>query len=216
MNYTKIYNDLIVKGKTRVLTEDIHTETHHIIPRCMNGNDSKENLVDLTPEEHYTAHLLLVKIYLGNRKLIHAAGMMAVSGKNLHRSRNKQYGWIKRKLVEVRREMMSGENSPNYGKPGHFTGGKHTIEAKAKISKAATGRILGPLSEETKNKISVSNIGKHSQNKSIETKKKISDTQKDVPWSQKRRNTQNKKDAESNSLFKKISLSLLSKTENVS
>jgi len=110
--------------------------------------------------------------------------------------------------------MMLGENSPNYGKPGHFTGCKHTKEAKEKISNAARGRILGPLSEEIKNKISTSNIGKHSQNKSELTKERISKAQKDIPWSQTRRNTQNRKDSDSKSLFKKISFALLSKTED--
>lgn len=202
MNYKNIYNNLISKGQNRII--EGYKEKHHIIPRCMGGNDDANNLVFLTAEEHYLAHQLLIKIYPDNRKLIHAAGLMSVSGKNLKRSRNKQYGWIKRKLSEARSEMMSGENHPNFGKPGYNTGNKHSDEAKAKISKAARGRILGPLSEETKNKISASNMGKHSQNKSAETKKKISETQKGVPWSGKRRK------ANSVSYLKRIELELAS------
>ena len=110
--------------------------------------------------------------------------------------------------------MMSGEKHPNFVKLGYNTGNKYSVEIKEKISKAATGRILGPLSEETKNKISISNIGKHSQNKSELTKKRISEARKGVPWSQIRRDTQNKKDSDSSSLFKKISIALLSNTED--
>ena len=39
MNYTKIYNDLIERAKTRKL--DGYKEVHHIIPRCMGGGNEK-------------------------------------------------------------------------------------------------------------------------------------------------------------------------------
>jgi hypothetical protein len=54
MNYFKIYKSLIERAINRNLEE--YTESHHIIPRCMNGTDDIENLVNLTPEEHYIAH----------------------------------------------------------------------------------------------------------------------------------------------------------------
>jgi hypothetical protein len=37
-------------------------EFHHVIPRCMDGMDDPTNLVELMPEEHLIAHLLLAKI----------------------------------------------------------------------------------------------------------------------------------------------------------
>ena len=60
MNYKKIYNALIERAQNRII--DGYAEKHHIIPRCMNGTDDKENIVELTPEEHFVAHQLLVKI----------------------------------------------------------------------------------------------------------------------------------------------------------
>jgi hypothetical protein len=65
MNYKKIYDNLISKGRNRVL--NCYVERHHIIPKCMGGTDDEENLVELTPEEHYVAHQLLVKIYPKNK-----------------------------------------------------------------------------------------------------------------------------------------------------
>ena len=57
--------------------KDVHS--HHIIPRCIGGKDSPDNLVNLTFREHFVAHLLLAKIYGG--KLWHAVKMMgAVHG----------------------------------------------------------------------------------------------------------------------------------------
>lgn len=97
MNYKRIYDNLIERAKTRTI--DGYTEKHHIIPRCMNGSDDDRNLVRLTPEEHYIAHLLLVKIYPDNSKLVYAANMMCVSSDshNGERQSNKRHGWLRRK-----------------------------------------------------------------------------------------------------------------------
>lgn len=96
MNYRKIYETLIDRAKHR---PDLigYTETHHITPKCMGGSNDPENLVVLTPEEHYLAHLLLTKIYPGNIKLSFAAVKMTAKTKTRKSSRNnKLYGWLKR------------------------------------------------------------------------------------------------------------------------
>ena len=56
MNYENIYNSLVTRGKNRVL--EGYKESHHIVPRCLGGNDDSSNLVDLTPEG--SAMLLLL------------------------------------------------------------------------------------------------------------------------------------------------------------
>ena len=91
MNYTKHYNLLISKAKTQD-TSGLYTETHHILPRCLGGTDDSSNLVKLTPEQHYTAHLLLAKMHGGG--LWFAAVMMCNGIKNRN---NKAYGWVRRK-----------------------------------------------------------------------------------------------------------------------
>lgn len=62
---------------------------HHIIPKCIGGTNDRNNIVALTPEEHYVAHQLLVKIHPTNDKLIFAAHRMGTSN-------NKLYGWLRR------------------------------------------------------------------------------------------------------------------------
>jgi hypothetical protein len=69
MDYRKHYQNLIATRKRRQLQEGEYYERHHIIPKCMNGNNDKNNLVVLTAKEHYIAHWLLVKIYPENWKL---------------------------------------------------------------------------------------------------------------------------------------------------
>ena len=107
MNYQKIYNKLINRAKNRNIMG--YVEKHHIIPKCLGGEDCKTNLVNLTPEEHYLAHQLLVKIHPNNPKLIHAAVMMIPN-----RPSNKLYGWIKRRWSESLTITQSGKNNSQH------------------------------------------------------------------------------------------------------
>lgn len=61
--YSKCYFRIIEKAKNRKL-DDIYVEEHHILPKSMDGDNSKENLVLLTAREHFICHLLLVKAVL--------------------------------------------------------------------------------------------------------------------------------------------------------
>lgn len=106
MNYRKCYDTLIERARFRTLHE--YTEWHHIIPCCMGGLDNSDNLVQLTPEEHYVAHQLLVKIYPTELKLASALIMMSVSSKKNKIRNNKAYGWVRKKFGD----SISGENNP--------------------------------------------------------------------------------------------------------
>ena len=108
MNYSKIYASLIETARKRTVTG--YTESHHIIPRCLGGDDSLTNLVDLTPEEHYLAHQLLVKIYPGNHSLVKAAIMMIPN-----RPSNKLYGWLRRRFAAVQSVSQAGAGNSQYG-----------------------------------------------------------------------------------------------------
>lgn len=103
MNYLKIYNLLVERAKTRVL--ECYTEKHHIVPKCLGGTDDINNLVALTPEEHFLAHQLLVKIYPREEKLIYACTRMTHHNSS-NRLNNKMYGWLKRKKAEVVSKQM--------------------------------------------------------------------------------------------------------------
>ena len=121
MNYLKIYKDLTARGqKDRGLE---YSERHHIIPKCMGGTDDASNISILTPEEHFVAHLLLVKIYPSNDKLVFAANMMSVaSPKSQRRLNNKRHGWLRRLNAEAQRNRV------------------FTDETRAKMSESALNR----------------------------------------------------------------------------
>lgn len=141
MNYKKIYTKLIEKAKSRQTTDIITGEIHHILPRCLGGTDDKDNLVLLTPEEHFVAHLLLVKIHKGNNKLIYAANMMTVGSPKHGRSSNKRYGWLRKQFKEACKGR-TGENNNSYGTV--WVTHLHTQETKKiKADALEEGWVLG-------------------------------------------------------------------------
>lgn len=85
MNYLRIYKLICVRGQLE--RNLLYKESHHIMPKCMGGNDISHNLCNLTAKEHYLAHYLLTKIYPDNIKLLYAFGMM----KNVNEFQNRNW-----------------------------------------------------------------------------------------------------------------------------
>lgn len=152
MNYALIYRRLVSRAQDRVFAG--YAERHHITPKCMGGQDDKANIVRLTPEEHYVAHQLLLKMYPDNTKLLYAATMLAMG--HAGRRTNKLYGWIKRRVAEDRRQPKSDEHIAK------LRGQKRTVEQRARMSDARTGKRT-PHSQQTKDKIAEAHTGKSGQ-----------------------------------------------------
>lgn len=69
MNYSAIYGRFILDRRTiecALRASDTYTEAHHVVPRAHGGDDMPANIIRLTPEDHFFAHLLLAKIYGGS------------------------------------------------------------------------------------------------------------------------------------------------------
>ena len=43
MDWTRVYLEIIDRARTRVIQKGIQRETHHIVPICMGGENTKEN-----------------------------------------------------------------------------------------------------------------------------------------------------------------------------
>ena len=112
MNYQKHYDLLIGRARNRVLSEG-YIERHHIVPKCMGGANSVENLVALTPEEHFVAHVLLVKIHPEHDGLICAVNKMCRGLKG--RRKRKLYGWLKRRFSEAQSRRQTGSGNSQFG-----------------------------------------------------------------------------------------------------
>jgi hypothetical protein len=184
MDYQKIYNALVDRGKIRILTG--YTETHHIIPKCLGGSDDKENLVKLTAREHYIAHKLLVKMFPYEFKLKYAFWMMCsmeTTTQLRYKVSSRDYEYAKQLIAtrhpETRNKISASlKRSYETGKRKKWNlGKKMPIEYGEKISKAKQGMVGTnkgiPMSESQKEKIRNTLLG-HEVTQS--TKNKISQT----------------------------------------
>ena len=189
--YKKWYNSIIASATHRTLTT--YTETHHIIPRSLGGNDSPINLVNLTAREHFICHWLLTKIHIGKErhKMLHALRMLRAEKNGQARYKTKitarVYANLKEEYALLQSNKLKGSGNGMYGKThsneakakisAANTGRPQTVDEKLKQIHAMTGKKRAPFSTEWK-----ANLSKNHKSKtgidcsiSIETRKKIGD-----------------------------------------
>ena len=141
-NKYKVWHDnIIAKAKNRIL--EGYKEIHHIIPRCVGGNNSKDNLVSLTAKEHFIIHMLLCKFTTGvaKQKMYFAFNAMCS-----YKSPNKTHKVTSRIAQKLRLEFVN-----------LLTGKKASKETIAKLSKMRKGK---KHSKEHVEKIRLANLGK--------------------------------------------------------
>jgi hypothetical protein len=98
------YINLIDSRISRGLNREAGYEIHHIIPKCLGGEDDSYNLVKLTYKEHYLAHYLLIKIFPEHTAIIYAFGAMSFNKTNMS---SRQFSIVKN---SIRKNMV--ENNP--------------------------------------------------------------------------------------------------------
>ena len=141
----------IERAKLRTLT--CYKEEHHIVPVCMNGDNSKENLVKLTAKEHFICHLLLTKVYPNDNKLKYALWcMMTLTNKHLLRYKITSQTFEKLRIEcakAISTHLMGHEVSENQkekqrlkmtGRVSGFKDKHHSQENKEKARVLSTGR----------------------------------------------------------------------------
>jgi hypothetical protein len=154
MDYQRHYDNLIIRARSRVL--DGYVERHHVRPLCLGGTDEIGNLVALTPEEHYTAHLLLAKIHRNDARLLYAANMMMVNNPAQHRTQNKMYGWLRKAIDEAQRLRKPSEETRGklrQSRKGRTPalGMKHTEETKQRQGERSRAYFDNKSIQERKN-----------------------------------------------------------------
>ena len=175
MNYEKIYQQLMDRATLRTLSG--YKERHHIVPKCIGGDNSTSNLVQLTAREHFIAHKLLCKIYTANDKLLYALWMMSncKTSNRTYKISSREYDSL-RKLIATQMSLkMKGvsKSEEHRRKNSQSKIGKlKSIETRKKMSNSFKGR---KFSRETRNKLSLANTGNTHSN---ETRLKISEASK--------------------------------------
>lgn len=112
MDYQKHYQLLVTKARTRPVPAG-YTEKHHVIPRCMGGLDAAENIAQLYPEEHFFAHVLLLKIYKNTEHryaLAKAVPVMARGATTRWKGKRRRvlYGWLRREHAKAMSASQTG------------------------------------------------------------------------------------------------------------
>ena len=143
MMYEEYINN-ILESRGRFNCEG-YKEKHHIIPRCKGGVDEEENLIDLYPEEHFTAHKFLYEENPSDHGLCTAYFRMCFfNRKKGVQVTPEEYAIARKSYSKLRSIYYKGENNPFFGK-------HHTEESKKKISISKTNP-----DEETRKKLSES------------------------------------------------------------
>jgi hypothetical protein len=143
MNYSKVYYSIIDRAKSRLGLPI--AEVHHILPKSLGGSNKKDNLVSLTPREHFICHLLLSKMYTGKEKQKMVYALWAIVNLcNNHQHRKKVKGRIYenlRKEFIIAQKSITGSARPNTGKKRpDRTKESFTADWKAKISASKKGK----------------------------------------------------------------------------
>lgn len=151
------YFNIITNAQSRLSPDNV--EKHHIIPKSIGGSNSNDNLVKLTPREHFICHILLTKFTEGinKRKMVYASNRMFY-GKDRYIPNSKFY-------ENIRKEAMQNLSL-------HNTGQKRSPATCKKISESLKGKGLGSQTKEHIDK-RISKI--KGSTRSDETKRKMSE-----------------------------------------
>lgn len=128
--YRSLYIRLIKRGLSMTEKElNGYNEKHHILPRCMGGDDNKENLVLLPVRYHIMAHIILLEAYPDHTGICYAAFCM-INGFKPKRDLSIQKHFSTRLIAKTREKSKSNLHLSE--------------EQKALISKRNKGRKLTP------------------------------------------------------------------------
>lgn len=188
MEYLKIYNRIVERATNRDVLG--YVEKHHIIPKCLGGDNKKSNIISLTAKEHYICHKLLCEIYPNESKLKYAFWRMCNVANNEYQERNykvsaKVYSRIKGEIslitskrtknysVEMRKligekvsKKLKGRPSGKKGisKPEHSEWMKENNPFRGKTHSEEHIQKLREVNSEPKSEEHKNNISKNSPN----------------------------------------------------
>lgn len=139
MNYQRIYDQLIQRAISRSKINEYY-ERHHILPKCLGGNNDRNNIVKLTYREHFLSHWLLCKIHPDNYRLKAAFAKMLGSSNNKipsgwmydivkRQTKDRHYPWLKN-----RKQWNKGTKGLQVAWNKGIKTGPATDERKAKCS----------------------------------------------------------------------------------
>ena len=147
-SYQEYINRILLRGNEK--DKSNYQEKHHIIPKCKEGTNDKDNLIWLYPQEHYYAHKLLAEENPSDKGLQYAWWNMCHCAleKRGYKISAEDYAFSREKISKNMSEFMKKKMN---SKDNHFIGTHHSEETKRKISESNKGKYP---SKETREKMS--------------------------------------------------------------
>lgn len=116
------YIKFLNSRKLRKLEENSVFEKHHILPKCLfqsrKLSEFKENIINLTPREHWIAHLILYKTFPSCFKLATAAVFMGITRNEINFNSKKHQqlvlNWRKRVSEVMKISNLKRKEDPHY------------------------------------------------------------------------------------------------------
>lgn len=194
--YSKLYFRIIAAAQERFPNDDTYIEQHHIIPKSLGGNNSRDNLVNLTAKEHFICHRLLPKMTIGDhkRKMMYAQNMMLAKTpkQNRYIVTGRVYEIIKEQFNDINHfndvKWQETNTQKLKGKPRSAEAianikASWTPERRKQASESQKGK-KNPRTPEWTEKIRLANLGKKLGPYSDERRKQMSDIRKGklAPW----------------------------------
>ena len=151
--YTKWYFGIISSYQPKTIPENIYCENHHIMPKCIEKNNSSENIIRVRMKDHVILHHLLTKMFEGEIKQKMCLAYCSIITSSFVQSTPRQIEYTKYMLYITSREWnqkRSHSMKEKWRNEKHpMQGHKQTEEAKMKIGNSSKGRFVGEKSSRT-------------------------------------------------------------------
>ena len=113
MNWKRIHDQIIERAQNRTL--EGYSELHHILPKCLGGNDNKNNLIKLTAREHFIIHKILNILHPEIQGLKYAVWIFVTfNDKRGIRISSREYERLRKLFAESASKRMK-TNNPSHG-----------------------------------------------------------------------------------------------------
>lgn len=210
MNYQKVYDQLIEKRRKFPLTKNkkdpnyVYCETHHIIPKCLNGTDDISNKINLTAREHFIAHYLLWKIHPCDETLLafymfkkgnpHSCVKRDFKNSKLYEKARLAYNewnvrihtgktaWNKGMKNQYTIKKRTLEQRKHLSEISYWKGKHHSSETKAKISEQTKKAMASIPADKKQEMIQKASQKMKGRKLSLEHKQKVSAGRKGLHW----------------------------------
>ncbi|MCR4661703.1 MAG: hypothetical protein K5765_06890 [Clostridia bacterium] len=143
--YLDFYCDLIESNKNTVKEKSV-TQIHHIIPKCIITDNSKQNLVNLKYSDHILAHYYLCLCcntkkykYKLENAFMHLTNRTWLLKDFNPKTDLDKFNELYKEWCELDSENKKGQESWNKGKKGTYHLPSHTEEQKKKMSLSQIG-----------------------------------------------------------------------------